>query len=33
MSKYIYVLTNESMPDLVKIGHTNKDIEQRIKEN
>lgn len=32
MSKYIYVLTNESMPDLVKIGHTNKDIEQRIKE-
>jgi len=32
MSKYIYVLTNESMPDLVKIGHTNRDIEQRIKE-
>lgn len=29
--KYIYVLTNESMPDLVKIGRTNKEIEQRIK--
>jgi len=32
MNNIIYILVNESMPDLVKIGRTNRSIEQRIKE-
>tara|TARA_B110000503_G_scaffold5959_1_gene8187 strand:+ start:877 stop:1506 length:630 start_codon:yes stop_codon:yes gene_type:complete len=32
MNNIIYILLNESMPDLVKIGRTNRTIEQRIKE-
>jgi len=32
MNSIIYILLNESMPDLVKIGRTNRTIEQRMKE-
>ena len=32
MASIVYVLTNESMPDLVKIGMTTTSIEQRIRE-
>jgi hypothetical protein len=32
MAEVVYIFINESMPDLVKIGYTCKDIEQRIKE-
>lgn len=29
---YVYVLTNEAMPGLVKIGKTTRDVEQRVSE-
>ena len=32
MDEIIYVLTNESMPGYVKIGKTNNDLEQRVRE-
>ena len=32
MSNIIYILVNESIPDLVKIGRTNGSIERRVKE-
>jgi hypothetical protein len=32
MSEIIYVLTNEAMPGYVKIGKTNRDLEQRIRD-
>jgi hypothetical protein len=32
MAQKLYIFTNESMPDLVKIGHTKGSIERRLKE-
>ncbi len=32
MSQIIYILTNESMPDLIKIGMTEERLEERVKE-
>ena len=29
---YVYVLRNESFPDLIKIGHTSRSVEVRLKE-
>lgn len=31
MSKIVYILINEAMPEMVKIGHTN-NLERRIKD-
>ncbi len=31
MSEFVYVFTNEGMPDLVKIGHTN-NLDGRLRE-
>lgn len=32
MSEIVYVLTNESMPDFIKIGFTTTTVEQRLKQ-
>jgi hypothetical protein len=32
MQEIIYILTNEAMPDLVKIGYTNNSLEERLKQ-
>lgn len=32
MNQIVYILTNESMPDFVKIGFTHGDVEERIKQ-
>ncbi len=32
MNEIIYILTNEAMPGYVKIGKTNNNLEQRVRE-
>ncbi len=32
MSQFVYILTNESMPEYIKIGFTHRDVKERLKE-